>query len=1583
MISLCSRRPVTVFMVTAALCILGVLSWQRLPVQLLPQFVFPEVTVNTILPNAFPEQLEREALIPVEAELASLEGVREIESQVQGSRANTKVVFDPGVDMKFALIKLQQKMNAVQTTLPEGARVLVERFDTADFATFLMQASLRGDMSLDDLREMAERRVRPRLEQVDGVVNVMVGGGRRSTIAVMIDPDRCDAHGIPVSKVQEAVNAYHQQRSHLGRVKENGRWLDVNLEGRIDDIGQLRDLIIDRAIPLRLGEVAAVGYSTAERTELYRVDGKASVGLFIQKDNVSNMLAVGEAVLLEIDRVNAELAPEGIDLAVGANQAEFVQAAIDQIETHAVSGLVLALIVLFLFLRSIRFVAILMLAIPVSLLVTFNLMFGWDLSINILSLCGLALAIGMLVDNGIVVLENVFRRYQLGESSSDAAVTGTKEMSRSIFAATGTTVLVFMPVLFVDSEARLFVRELSLSVIFPLVVSLVVALTVIPVLAGRVLKGHQMRAFGSGRLLEIYRVLLKAAIRHRIQTVALVGLLLLISLFLGLSVILARAPAPPPDQFDVYITAPRGATLEATDAIVRRIEEQVAEFPDMKEFRTNVRLEQAQITIEFVDQEERKEPLEIGRLKDQLLRRNKRLQGATVGFDPPQSSGGGGGGADLGSLLSTSRGLRLRGYDMNALRQFSEQLVQTLRTIPEVNQESVVSDLKSGAPEIQVRGDRERLARAGMNMLSLMQVLPSARTEGLNAATPFYTSRGDVNIQLVLLGADEAEPEDIEDRQLRNLNGQPVVLSEVADVRMDEGAGNIVRFNQERQVRISYDYTSEVNSNNTQLALAETQIAQLIETFRLPRGFVLEQIQPEDTQEVYYWMLGIGALLIFMFLAAQFESLMSPIIVLGTVPTAIIGASWALMLSGTALSMGEGAPMALLGLIVLLGIVVNNGIILLDRISSLRRDYGFRWQRAVITASQQRVRPIVMTSATTMLGVFPLALKQGAELEIWPPFAITILGGLAVSTFSTLVFIPVLYVGLEQTRAWCQKIGTVGLIAGTALSAGALLGIFEYYPSKLWVGLMSVPLWFLVMGLIYAIQQFLRIRSDKAQVTETITGIRIRNLTKIYGAPGQFRRDWQKHQRRFSNLIEQGKLPWTGEHVTESGIWLGASGLLLAFLHYYLDSPFWIFTVSLITGIWVLAVRELWYVMRFVKGWSPRSSSAGWRSWVPLKRFKQSSTSESDPPATPLAFVRQGGIFIAVALIVYLHLRLDLQALTVISGIATALLFQMRRIGTRIRHGHVDPDLPRGRFRRLKRLTYRLVKSLPFIRPPVGQIAALNGVDLDIGRGMFGLLGPNGAGKTTLMRILVGVLNENHGSIFINDRKLSEEREIFHGAIGYLPQEFGLYENMTPYDYLENHALTNGIYEPEVRRELIEDILRGVGLWERQNDQIGTFSGGMKQRVGIAQTLLHLPQIIVVDEPTVGLDPRERIRFRNLLAELAKERIVIFSTHIVEDIASTCHDLAVLYGGEVLYRGSPEVLQERAVGKVFQATIPEGNFDYWREQLHIVNHSRDGETINIRFIEDLAESPNLKELHAEKVVPNLEDAYVYLLQKAG
>jgi multidrug efflux pump subunit AcrB len=378
-------------------------------------------------------------------------------------------------------------------------------------------------------------------------------------------------------------------------------------------------------------------------------------------------------------------------------------------------------------------------------------------------------------------------------------------------------------------------------------------------------------------------------------------------------------------------------------------------------------------------------------------------------------------GDNVATLLGNEKALRLRGYDLSGLRQISEQIVQTLRAMPDIEDRAVQSELQSGAPELQIRGDRLRLALWGLNMQDVMNAIWATRAEGANAATPFFASNGEFDVQMQLQDSEERTLEDVQNTKVLNASGQPVPIREVADIRVDEGPGNIVRYNQERQVKITYEFLTEAQNSKARLELAEAQIDRMVRELRLPRGFTIEKVEPENKQTVYYWMLGIGAILIYMLLAAQFESFFSPVVILGTLPTAMIGALFTLALSGTPLSLSEGAPMALLGFIVLLGIVVNNGIFLIDRIAILRNERGYRWQRAVMVSVQS----------------------------------------------------------LEQTREWMKKIGWPWLIVGTLVAAAAIFWFHKNYQSTLYTCLAALPIWFGILGVIYAAQQFFAVRRVK------------------------------------------------------------------------------------------------------------------------------------------------------------------------------------------------------------------------------------------------------------------------------------------------------------------------------------------------------------------------------------------------------------------------------------------------------------------------------------------------------------------------
>ena len=1550
------RRPVTTAMFFTALGIMGAISLHRLPVQIFPEYVSPQVYVTAAQQGYSPEQVERELVAPIEEEIGKLEGIEAFESFSRENNGGVRVAYAPDTDMKFALLQLESRLTRLQPMLPERTRLDVQRFDSSDLSASVMQIHVLADGDINWLREFAEEKIRPELEAVDGVVNAQVFGGQRAAIEIIADPALLQAHQLSMSDVRNRINAFNTRRQYLGQVYDGERAYAVSIRGQFTDLVQIRQLVIKPELPLHLGDIAQIRYGLQERADIQRINGKPAVGIRIQKDDEANLIAVAEDLGATIARVNADLAPENIELAIAQNQAEIMDEALDTLKRAAGAGGLLGLFVLFLFLRNLRFVAVLILAIPCSLLLTFNLMYMWDLSLNVLSLCGLALAVGMLTDNGIVVMESIFKHYEQGKSPEDAARVGTDEVARAVLAATATTVTVFLPVVFIQSDYQDLLRELALSMTFPLLASLLVALTLVPALASKTLSLSSRPPTETGRLIEMYTICLKTGLRHRIGVSLGIAGALVITLIVSLIFMLQRDVRREENRFAIYIGMPEGTTLEALDKAVGEVESAVREVEGIDRFVTSIRETQATINVELLPLSER------GGISVDLIKENLEesdafggAENAIVSYEPIARTGrgggrGGGGGGIRGSSRARSSGgfnleggapaetAVIRGYDFTVLQMIAEDLAFRLEEVEEIDPNSIQPDAERGAPEVHVLPDEAIMFDRRLQVRNVLNAVGDTNPRGARATVSFLTPDG-AEIPIEIRNVEDPEEEGdgiagLRQTPILGAGGTYLPLSEVSHVRRDQGRSMILRTDQSRRVIVAYRFADEILASQPLLDAARAYVQDVVAEMVLPIGYAIEIVEAEE-ETIYYWMIGIAALLIFMILASLFESLSAPLVILCTLPTAIIGSCWALLLSGTGLASQE-APMAILGFIVLLGIAVNNGIVLIDAISTSRLRHGFRRERAVLAASRSRVRPILMTSVTTILGVLPLALKFGGDYEIWPPFAITVLGGMAVSMVSTLIFLPVAYMGIDQVKAWLAAIGWVGIALGSAVAAGATYFVDDYYQSLFWTCLLALPAWIICMAGVWLVQRVHRARIAARDPIGDVEHLQIRNLTKIYGAPGRFRREWDRFKRRERRgvrfMVDRRDSLW----------WKLPLLALLIYLETYFEEGMWIFLTAL--GLCGL-IHHL--VRCFAEMGGVRLKN---RFLLKLARS-----------ILPLAFLA------------FIHYRLNLPSLTIACAVVYLLYHLTAFLANRVASGRVNPENMPGRLGILKGIAYRGAAAVPLIGVPRPQFRALGGVNLDIPRGMFGLLGPNGAGKTTLMRIACRVLSASYGSVLVNG-KTPLNHQNMRGVIGYLPQHFGLYLHMSAWDYLEYRALLQGFKDGATRRKRVQECLEQVNLWDRRDDPIGAFSGGMKQRVGIAQTLLHLPQVIVVDEPTAGLDPLERIRFRNLLARFSQEKIIIFSTHIVEDISGSCNRLAVLDRGKVLYAGTPLEMRELARDKVWEALLSESRFDAVERDLDMITHVRVPGGIRARF---LAASP-LPE--AQAVEPNLEDAYLYLLR---
>ena len=793
--------------------------------------------------------------------------------------------------------------------------------------------------------------------------------------------------------------------------------------------------------------------------------------------------------------------------------------------------------------------------------------------------------------------------------------------------------------------------------------------------------------------------------------------------------------------------------------------------------------------------------------------------------------------------------------------------------------------------------------------------------------------------------------DDLREVRIPSASGGLHRLEDIASVNYGRGRARITRVNQDKQIELFYSFSRDVEESKDLLEGYRSDIDQLVSSYNLPSGVAVEVFHEEDMFADFKFLLLAAFILIFMILASVFESLTTPFVLLFSIPLAAIGSLLALLLTGNSLLNNANV---MIGFLILLGVVVNNGIILIDYANILRRR-GYRRNRALMTAGLSRIRPILITSITTIVAMFPMAMGNSEYAgAIGAPFAITVIGGLSFSALLTLILIPTVCMGLENTLQWYRGLSLkVWVLHGLLFMAGAGC-IWLYGGSLLWQSVYGVLLLAGIPGATYFMQASLRRARSKVIDPEADIHISVRNLVKIYDWPGRVSRQWKSGlliRRRLglekSYLIPAGQ-PDGYPVFIELGWQFALLGFGVWFTWFFVGNRLWVFFLSFVVYAATLylwrKIREYLYV-RF----------EGSR----VVKYANRIIFWSLPPLILFALFR----------------RLDNPNLVGTVGVLWAFCIAVYVTSGYLYEKEINIERVKGRFAGLRRSWFRLVKGIPLIGKRRRPFKALRGVSFEIRTGMFGLLGPNGAGKSTLMRIICGILEQSYGSIWINELDTRIYREELQSLIGFLPQEFGTYENMSSWEFLDYQAILKGLVDPGLRRERLEYVLRAVHMFDRKDEKIGSFSGGMKQRIGIALILLHLPRILVVDEPTAGLDPRERIRFRNLLVELSKDRIVIFSTHIIEDISSSCSQVAVINKGSLKYFGDPVDMVGMAAGKVWQFDIDKTEFEQALDKSRIVNHIQKDDRIRVRYLS--VTSPHDE---AVQVEPNLEDAYLCLLK---
>jgi hydrophobic/amphiphilic exporter-1 (mainly G- bacteria), HAE1 family len=1080
-------RPVAVSMAFIAVLVFGAVSFSRLQVDLLPDLSFPTISIETEYGGVGPREIENLVSRPIEEAISVVQGVQQVTSRSRPGRSDITIQFRWGTDMDFAALDLRERLDLINLP-PAASRPTLARYDPASEP--VIRFALVADRALDPrvegdrteliaLRWLAEEQVRRALEGVEGVAAVRVTGGLEEEILVEVDESRLAALGIPFAQVARRLESENINLAG-GILEEGDAQYVVRTVNEFADVDEMLRVVVGSAggEPILLLDVATVRRSARERETVTLVNGNEAVEIAVLRESTANIVALSRLVRERIDTVQSDL-PRGITTTLISDQATFIESAVGDVGKAAVFGGIFAMLVLLLFLRHFPTTLIVVTAIPISVVATFVLMFSRDITLNIMSLGGLALGIGMLVDSAIVVLESIARERDRGATPREAARKGTSVVGRAVVASTLTTVAVFLPIVFVEGIAGQLFGDQAWTVSFALLASLVVSLTLIPMLAGRgsgvqartgaaggagvdvprpapgrigeavargtgtVMRAGKSAGRGPGRastaffdgfdnlyqrLENRYPQVLAASIRRPGVIIGIAVLLLIGGGILLPRIGVSLVPELSQGELVVELEAAPGTSLIRMEELARQAEDIIErEFPEAIEVFTNVGVRGGAGTLGRTGERERHaatllvrlDGLSRGedRLAGRMTERLGDLPGLQVRVDRPRLF-----------TVNAPVEVEVRGFDLRALSEVAGDVRDLLRSMPGVT--GVEEERRQGTPEISIRFDRERLARLGLTVGDAAEAIQS-RVRGA-PATEFTERDRDLTVLVRALEEQRATLTDLANLRLDVPGGGSTALSAVAELGFQDGPAEIVRRGGSRVVLV------EARPAGTDLAGVISRIEAEVRTIPVPDDINIAVAgQSRDLQQSVESMqlaLLLAVFLVYLVMASQFESFKLPGVILVSVPLALPGALAALWLTGNSISV-----VALIGMVMLVGIVVNNAIVLVDFINILRREEGMPLDEAVVEAGRIRLRPILMSTLTTVLGLLPLALIPGEGAELRVPLAIPVIGGLILSTLLTLIIVPVLYrvfeIRGERARLAAAQGAPAG--AGVAPAAGA------------------------------------------------------------------------------------------------------------------------------------------------------------------------------------------------------------------------------------------------------------------------------------------------------------------------------------------------------------------------------------------------------------------------------------------------------------------------------------------------------------------------------------------------------------------
>jgi HAE1 family hydrophobic/amphiphilic exporter-1 len=1026
------------FMISAVITLLGALSLTRLPVDLMPEFEQPQLTVRVGYPGVGPLEMEELVTRPLEQAVGAVPGVTRIESSSSEGNSQVRLNFEWGSDLAEAADEVRTRLDRVRGRMPEEADPpTVFKFDSN--AQAIIQLGIEGDYDPVTLREIAQNDIAPRFERVDGVAAVTVNGGVRRQIHVELSKEKITALNLSVNQVVQTLRQ-ENQNTPLGEIYQGDATFLLRSQGQFQSIDDIRNLVVmtRQNVPVYLRDIADVKDTTEERRSFMRINGKPGVQLQIQKQSGKNTVAVATGVRQEMERVNVET--PGIRMLVTQDTSSYIERAIHNVQEHAVVGGGLVILIIFAFLRDWRSTLIVSTSIPVSVIGTFALLYFGGFTLNTMTFGGLALGIGMIVDAAIVVLENTHRHLHMGKDKITAAIDGSEEVWSAILASTLTHIAVFIPLLFLSGTASIMFTQLSVVVMFSLVMSLFVAVTIVPVLCSRWLKTPDEEKAATGVLAvmfraserfldgmdERYRKLIHLSLNHRPTVIGAAAALVVLAVVLYPMIPVELLPTTDEGEVNVNAELAVGTRFERTEEAMLHIEEAIRQnVPEAvtlitqgggggNNFQGGGQTHRGQIRVMLVPREQRTRTNE--QIAIDLRRQLTGLPGVVVRANPSGGNnqlqrllggGGGFGGGGGGGRLA----LEIRGYDLDDARRLAQDARAMMEGTPGVADVSVGRE--EGRPEIAVRVDRPKAAMLGMTVASVANTIQT-NVAGTTAAQ--YRERGnEYPVVVRLREADRRAIADVGDVLLSTPTGQVVPAKNVMVTNREAGPVQIQRKNMERITTVNAEI-------EIPLSEAVDAVEARLDQIRVPPdfsvGFGSEVEEQARSFQQLQLVLILAVLLVYAVMASQYESLRDPFIIMFSVPVAAIGVVGALLVTRTSFSM-----QAYIGIIMLAGIVVSNAILLVDYINTLRKRDGLPIREAVELGGRTRLRPILMTSIATMLGLVPMAIGVGEGGELQAPLARVVIGGLLTSTIVTLVLVPAVYTVFEEGWSGIWKRG--------------------------------------------------------------------------------------------------------------------------------------------------------------------------------------------------------------------------------------------------------------------------------------------------------------------------------------------------------------------------------------------------------------------------------------------------------------------------------------------------------------------------------------------------------------------------------